>query len=112
MTTFIIQAARAKLAELHALQRAGEDLEDWDAKQIEALETELGSIGTVDDNPHARAERGRIAVELFGFHDDAETIAADVIADILHWVALTTSPAHVPAAMFRATRYFIEEGQR
>ena len=111
MTTFIIQAARAKLAELHEQQRAGVDLEDWDAKQIEALEDELNSLRTADDDRHSRAERGRIAVGLFGFIDDTETMASDVIADILHWVALTASPAHVPATLFRATRYFIEEGE-
>ena len=82
---------------------------DWEPEQFAALIDEVKSVTTSPDNKHARAERGRIAVELFGFVDDVETMAADVIADILHWVALTSSPDHVAPAVFRGIGYFLEE---
>ena len=105
MTTFIIQAANAHLRDVEA----GDVSPDLEPDQITALYNELTAVRTADDNKHARAERGRIAVEMFGFVDDVETMASDVIADILHYVALTASPDHVAPAVFRGIGYYLEE---
>jgi hypothetical protein len=108
MTTFITTAARAYLdaAEQGIIP---DDKLEVEPDQLVALLDELTSIRTVDDNRHSRAERGRIAVELFGFVDDNETMAADVIADILHWVALHGSEDAAASAIFRAVKYYHEE---
>jgi hypothetical protein len=108
MTTFITTAARAYLDAAEQGIIPGDKLE-LENDQLAALLEELTSLRTADDNKHARAERGRIAVELFGFNDDIETVASDVIADILHWVGLNSSPDHVAPAVFRAIGYYLEE---
>lgn len=110
MTAFITLAAKAYIdaAEQGTIPEFDLALEN---DQLVAATDELTVIRTSPDNRHHRAERGRIAVELFGFNDDNETMAADVIADILHWVSLSSGDDAMANAYVRALRYYIEEAR-
>lgn len=110
MSTFIVPAAKAYLDAAEQGKLPGEDLE-LENDQLAALLDELTVLRMHPETRHDRAERGRIAVELFGFKDDTETMAADVIADILHWVAVTSGDDAVSGAYFRAARYYNEEAR-
>jgi hypothetical protein len=104
MAAFIIMAAASVLA-----ADAGDEVDELEPEQLDALRDELIVLRTAPDTRHERAERGRIACEIFGFHDDIETIASDVIADILHWVSLTSGDDAVANAHMRAAKYYFEE---
>jgi hypothetical protein len=100
MSTLITKAAREFLATAD---------HEWEAGEIEALRNELNTLAKTPDTRWDRAERGRIAVEIFGMNDDIDTMAADVIADILHWVANQSGPGLAAETHFRLAGYYLEE---
>lgn len=110
MTTFIVPAAKAYLDAAEQGKLTGDDLV-MENDQLVALLDELTTLRTSPDTRIHRAERGRIAVESFGFVDDNETMAADVIADILHWVSLTSGDDAMANAYVRALKYYVDEAR-
>jgi hypothetical protein len=105
MTTLIAQAARLYL---DACEK-GHLEPEMENSELVVLLNELNTLAKTPDTRYDRAERGRIAVEIFGMNDDIDTMAADVIADILHWVTNQSGPDLAGATHFRAAGYYNEE---
>lgn len=110
MTTFTVLAARAYLDAAEQGKLTGDDLALENDQLVAALD-EVNALNATPVTRHDRAERGRLAVEMFGMKDDIETLAADVIADILHWVALTSGDDAAAGAHFRSVKYYLEEAR-
>lgn len=106
MNTFIIQAARHFLE----LEEAGKQESNFfEPDQLDALRDELAVLSTSPTHNGERADRGRIVVSIFNYDDDNETMAADVIADILHWVQYSSGEKIAGSAFLKAARYYAEE---